>query len=333
MTLGIENINLPMGLIPEDSLYFEPYLNWEFADPKVKSYFGILIYKSGLATNPFFKLISNLAPWRDFDAHYNRFFFLGSMLEAFKKNKLRIVFSNKYFYCINAVSDNYFHWCTEALPKMIYVKNNFKSDIIFFIPFPLSDYQRTSLSVCNLKYHESNNDVSLFFNLKVVENLTGTTGYYHTVLLKEASQVLKANFKILDNRKKRVYVTRKNSKRRRIVNEDELIVILLKYEFEIYDFDEVGFEKQIEILANSSIFISQHGAALTNMIFMEAGSRIVELLPKKIFNDKCYFTLAGSMLHKYFFVFCEMNGVSHITSDFLVNIQEFEKIVVLAVDK
>jgi hypothetical protein len=320
-------INLPENITGKHEQYFEQCVQWEYNNPGIKVHFFAFVYSKGYSTTLFMQPLKNMAPWPTFYEKFNRFFFLGKVLKALKKFKLKPVTGNRYYYCINEYSNNFYHWFTEALPKMIYVKNYVEGDGKFFFPFALTDYQLTSLKICNINFYYTTNDVTLFPRLKVVENLTGSTGYHHRDLLNETSELIKNNFPADRNIKRKVYVTRQNACRRRILNEEQLKPVLTKYGFEIFDFDEIKFEQQVEILMNTSILVAQHGAALTNMIFMQAGSAVVELLPKEVFNDKCYFILAGTMKHHYYYSFCDTDGPSHITSNFLVNINEFETVL------
>ena len=63
------------------------------------------------------------------------------------------------------------------------------------------------------------------------------------------------------------------------------------------------------------------------MIFMQPGIPIIEFLPKQTMNDKCYFALAGVMKHSYHYLFCEINGPSHITADYRVNVTALKQLL------
>jgi capsular polysaccharide biosynthesis protein len=323
-------IPLPQNITSQHEKYFEQCLKWKYNLPRIKTHFFAFVFSKGYSTSFFLQPLKNIAPWPTFYEKFNLFFFLGKILNAIKKRKLRPLISTEYYYCINEFSNNYYHWVTEVLPKMVYVKNHLNGDCKFFIPYSLTGYQLTSLKICKINFYSSKNDVTLFPRLKVVENFTGSTGYHHPDLLNVTSQLIKNSFSSDRNLKRKVYVTRENALRRRILNDENFKRILIKYGFEIFDFDEIKFEQQVEILMTSNILVAQHGAALTNMIFMQTGSAIVELLPKEVFNDKCYFILAGTMKHHYYYSFCDTDGPSHITSNFVVNINEFETVLTKA---
>lgn len=319
-----EEIGLPVNIIRQHEQYFEQCLKWQYYNPAVKGHYFTILYSKGYSTNLFLTPIDNVAPWPNFYSNFHKSFFLGLIGTAFKRKKIKLIHTSKYYYCLNEFSNNFFHWFAEVLPKMLYVKNYLKKDIEFYIPFALSEYQLSSLRLCGLRFYENTNEVVFFSSVKLVENFVGSTGYYHPPLLNEARLLIINKLKLVKSYERKIYVTRKNAARRRILNEEQVILELLKYGFEIFDFDHICFQEQVEILVNTCMLVSLHGAALTNMIFMQPGSVVFELLPTEVFSDKCYFILAGTMKHAYYYLFCETNGPNHIIADYFVNIHSFE---------
>jgi hypothetical protein len=79
-----------------------------------------------------------------------------------------------------------------------------------------------------------------------------------------------------------IYVGRKNSLRRRIVNEEILIKFLKnKYgdKLEILDLDK-GYSMldQAKIFNGCEIFIAVHGASIANLFFMKSNTHLIEIL-------------------------------------------------------
>ena len=324
-------IKYPVNITLEHKKYFEQCLQWEYYTPVVKNHFCSFLYLGGAGTSLLLQPIKNTEPWLNFYKTFNKSFYLGLLLAAAKKNKISFVTARLYYYCTNEFSNSYYHWFTEVLPKIVYVKNSLNTNAKFFIPFPLTEYQRTSLNLLGINFYDTKSKVTFFCQLKVVENFTMSTGYYHRSLLTETAHQIKKTIGYNEKLKRKIYVTRKNASRRRILNEEQVTDVLLKLGFEIFDFDDVNFIKQVEILVSTSILVSLHGAALTNMIYMQPNSIIFELLPKEIYSDKCFFILAGTLKHRYYYLFCEINNPSHILADYYVNIQMFEKVLLATI--
>jgi capsular polysaccharide biosynthesis protein len=328
--IQIDKIKLPINISITDRHFFEKCLFWKYSYPKVKRHYFLFAYPKGYSTSVFLNPIKNIAPWKNFYQSFNKYYFLGELLNSFFKLKVRVELKGKYYYCVNEFSDNYFHWFTEVLPKMLYVKNSLDRNAQFFIPFFLKEYQIDSLAECNIDTYHTDQKTSLFRRVNVVENFTIYPGIYNPELL---SGVKKIIIKKNDNKnfsKRKIYITRINSSRRKLLNENALSEILLRYNIEIFDFDKTSFKEQLDIIKHTEILISIHGAALTNMLFMEANSKIIEFLPVELTNDKCYFMLAGALKHDYYYVDCQMNGKSHITSDFFIDLKEFEETLKMA---
>ncbi len=107
----------------------------------------------------------------------------------------------------------------------------------------------------------------------------------------------------------KVYITRKNAKYRKIVNEDDILELLKKNNFHILDFDTISFFDQIKILQNTKCLVTLHGAALANTIFMPKQSSVLELM-HEFSNPETYrFTYwiqTSQMDINYYIQFCEV---------------------------
>ncbi|VEN39774.1 unnamed protein product [Callosobruchus maculatus] len=103
------------------------------------------------------------------------------------------------------------------------------------------------------------------------------------------------------NKKIRITLLSRNTKHRRIVNEQELLRAIKKndrYEVKraVYDRD-IHFKKQLEITRNSDIFIGIHGAGLTHLMFLPPWAVLFELYNCE--DASCYFDLARLRGMKY----------------------------------
>ena len=108
---------------------------------------------------------------------------------------------------------------------------------------------------------------------------------------------------------RKLYVNRCNARARKVANEGEIRESLEKAGFEFVELDEIPFAEQVEMFSECSELISIHGAALTNMIFMPPGGRIVELYPggftESDFFNPCYKRLATVLSHEHTYVLSE----------------------------
>lgn len=76
---------------------------------------------------------------------------------------------------------------------------------------------------------------------------------------------------------KRVFVTRKQAARRRLVNEDEIDSILDQHGFESVALETVPLAERPALLSSAEIFLCPDGAGMTNMLFCNDATKVVEL--------------------------------------------------------
>jgi hypothetical protein len=80
--------------------------------------------------------------------------------------------------------------------------------------------------------------------------------------------------------KRRLYVPRRNVKMRQVVNEGALEAALQRMGFEVFDNGEHNVREQVRAFRDASIIVSPHGAGLSNIVYCDAGTPVVELVPE-----------------------------------------------------
>lgn len=94
------------------------------------------------------------------------------------------------------------------------------------------------------------------------------------------------------------------SQRRSIPNINSLCELLNKHrKAEIFSLEDKDLALQIAAFSEAKVVIAQHGAALTNIIWMRPGSQVIEVIPpNKVPVDK---------RHEYFSLLAEVMNVRH----------------------
>ena len=103
----------------------------------------------------------------------------------------------------------------------------------------------------------------------------------------------------------KVYVSRKKAATRKVGNEDECIQILEEYGFKTICFEDYPFEQQARIALEAQYLVANHGAGLTNIIYMKAGGSVLELRKEDDKHNNCFFALASALQLKYFYQLCD----------------------------
>lgn len=101
--------------------------------------------------------------------------------------------------------------------------------------------------------------------------------------------------------KRRFYVMRGDVGWRRVLNETEIIDILESYGFEPVSMDGKTVAEQAQLFAEAEAIVSVHGAALTNLMFAQPGTRVLELFPAGYFV-KLYYLLASYAGADYYYL-------------------------------
>jgi capsular polysaccharide biosynthesis protein len=92
-----------------------------------------------------------------------------------------------------------------------------------------------------------------------------------------------------------IYLTRGPSKKNRaVLNEAAVVAALGAYGSSAVDPGTRPIDEEVKTFAEADVVVSAHGAALTNMIFMNPGSLVIELFPASHVIP-CYWKLAGTV--------------------------------------
>ena len=120
-----------------------------------------------------------------------------------------------------------------------------------------------------------------------------------------------------------LYVTRRDARSRRIVNEEQIVKLLRRLGFEIVCPGELSFSEQIRLFAQARVIIGPHGAGLTNTVFAPQNATLIELFPENYINiNGCYWALANICSQTYAF----LTGTSEGT-DFHIDVDKLERLL------
>ena len=92
--------------------------------------------------------------------------------------------------------------------------------------------------------------------------------------LTRVSERLRSN--VERNRKpwRKLFLTRRKGYRS-LGNRDELELLLLQHNFEIVELDGASLDFQLELFSQAAVIVAPTGAALTNMLFCQPGTKVI----------------------------------------------------------
>jgi len=197
----------------------------------------------------------------------------------------------------------YFHWLFDILPRWsvletsgvekVYVQN----DKIF---------QREGLELLGLasaKQYGARPNVHIQAEQLVVPSIPSHSGHpssFSCRFLRERFQPERTT----NSGGMRIYVSRSDATRRRIINEEALFPLLKDFGFEIIIPGELTMKEQISVFGKADIVMGPHGAGLSNLVFAPDGCRVFEIFHPRYVNA-CYRDLADTLEFPYHYLFGE----------------------------
>jgi len=219
-----------------------------------------------------------------------------------RPNKMTITRSIERGVWLSDNSYNYVHFLNSIVPRIALLKKADKFDNAIFIVEENSGYRKDFLEdIIGIPHNQI---------VVLMENMVFECGEFiitsRPVDLPFGYPSWAINYmrslfpEELNNSKrdKKIYVSRHDSNRRRVNNEQEVITALTEQGFETVWLEGMHVRDQVRLFNQAEIIVTPHGAALGNLLWCEAGTKIVE-----IFNDAyinaMYYALARRMQLDY----------------------------------
>lgn len=214
------------------------------------------------------------------------------------------------FFLLGSAPRSYYHWLIEYLPNIALWRELAKGTKLL-VPEVKHRWQRESLllagvapsDIVEVKEHTLiEGDLTFADRINPTEN--------------KISRSIVPFFRAFEGsagasgQGRRLFISRSLARRRRLVNEDEVLAELNVFGFEKVTAEDLPFAEQARLFAGAEMIAGPHGAGLANAAFAPAGAILVELRaaslqPKGI---SAFATLAGLFHHRYGLVFGETAG-------------------------
>ncbi|HEX8282541.1 MAG TPA: glycosyltransferase family 61 protein [Pyrinomonadaceae bacterium] len=239
--------------------------------------------------------------------------FLGrpqSVAKFFAKNRLlrrRRRITGPRLWITDDWSGGYFHWLADALPRL-YAAREAARETTLLLPH---GYERLGFVTSSLK----------LFSLRGVEYVgadevcvcerllmpthTAPSGHYNEPLVRELRDlILDACGAAETKADARLYVSRGRAPKRKLTNEPEVARVVEEFGFRVVHFEEHTFEEQVRLTASARHLVSNHGAGLTNILFMRGGGGVLELRREGERERNWFYNLASAARLRYHYQLC-----------------------------
>jgi hypothetical protein len=196
----------------------------------------------------------------------------------------------------------YYHWVLDVLPR-ISVLECFDqwNQIPLIIPEGTTNQQYESLRMVGISSNRITRRGGEYWEVDLLyfPSVLGGTGNPSPWAVSWLRDRLLNGLRFENTRL--LYVTRRDARSRRIVNEERIVKFLRRQGFEIICPGELSFSEQVRLFAQARVVIGPHGSGLTNMIFAPRNALLIELFPENYING-CYWALANACSQTYGFL-------------------------------
>jgi len=212
--------------------------------------------------------------------------------------------SASVFGTVAIASGNYGHWMIDGLSRLLLMKQTMSLNDIDYIATPTFryDFQPESLMALGFRPDQFIEITALecvqFEELMCTSAPRGTASALCPGWLVDEYRNMIPNKFVSTSKKKRLYVSRKDASSRNLINEDAVIELLEQYGFESVQLSNYNFNDKIMLFQQSECVIGLTGAGLTNIMFCEKGTKLLELFPPS-FIHYLYSSIASHLDFDY----------------------------------
>lgn len=301
---SVSTRQLPVNLEPGDLWLFERELRRAIPGSRLIEMRGVrisadgLLFKKGRILPESFAFAHLLDEWTP----ARRLRFLAD--NYLVKTSRRI--DTDALWIVDNWSEGYFHWLADALPRLFLVRQHLKEWTLLlphyarrlaFVEPSLAPFGARSV-----RYMDE--DEVLTCRRLFVPTHAAPPGHFNETVIQNVRKVLVAAYGNGSGRDDRLYISRSAARRRKVSNEDEVVDVLRRFGFRVFCPESCPFDEQVRTAAAARYLVSSHGAGLTNMLFMPAGSHVLELRHERDDLSNCYFTMASALGLNYSYQTC-----------------------------
>jgi len=326
--LGTEKITVPLPINLKDTEFsrFAPFQTYEFEKISLIPLSNVWVTRSGIVMKNFRLIVKSVYAYKDRHAKYWK----SVLLNLLFRKKERTSKSETFTIAQNYYCPGYYHWLTEALPRIIALGEK-RSDLVLILPDYTEPYIEKSLEIFRFKsIQKIIPKTILFVNHLLLPSHPRLGDTFDPNLFNQMRSLyfeyIKTKHPSNSAYGERIYASRKKARARKISNESEVSELLTSKGFQEVHFEDISFFEQVAIMSKATHLVSIHGAGLTNMIFMPRNGYVMEFYRQFVsqdeFHSKSYWRLAGTVGLNYLYQLCETKETPKAfdTDDLLVDI-------------
>ena len=229
----------------------------------------------------------------------------------------------------------YYHWMIDILPRIDilnrsgieleeidwFVVNNidraFQRETLEFLGIP-----ETKIKISDLHNHIQAQEL-------IVPSFPGHLDWVPPETIKFLRQTFLSTANLQNSvYPKRIYISRAQARGRQVINEENVIDLVSQFGFQTVLLEKLSFLEQVSLFANAEAIISPHGSSLTNLVFCNPDTKVIELFsPHYVRTDYWILSQQLQLQHYYSlgdsfdcFPLRNLMYQNSLTEDILVNL-------------
>ncbi len=231
-------------------------------------------------------------------------------------------------------SNNYFHWMLNLLPRFELLRragvrwNGLDAIVINQIRHPFQSHTLDRIGIPVDKLVEAEEDYcgraeTLFATRSL--RAAGHRCQFALNFLRDLFQDC-----LSDSGGRKIYVSRSDASKRRVVNEKALAPLLEARGIEVVSLSGMSVCDQVRLFSAADVIVAPHGAGLTNLTFCREGTKVIEIHSAR-FLKKYYWELASARRLRYYsMVVADEFSTASVPGDFEIVPDELGDVLDLA---
>jgi hypothetical protein len=187
----------------------------------------------------------------------------------------------------------YYHWLFDSLPKLdLLRKSGLAHEIDYFlVPSLAHKYQIEYLKKFGIRDEQIIDSIRvphLEADRLIVASYTRLQKHLPRWVCSYLHELM-VGAKREQDRNRLVYIARGDAQRnRKVINEDRLIQEMSELGFETCYLTRLSIYEQAELFNSARMVVASHGGGLSNLVFCEPGTEVIEFFPDNYVNHLFY---------------------------------------------
>lgn len=203
---------------------------------------------------------------------------------------------------------NYYHWMHDVVARLYLVLDELPPETLFIVrqdiaPFGIQSLELLGIDRLRLRYIQPDEIWQLEFcyftppSHHSGNDVPWVADWFRTRFQRAAGVPAQIP-------RRRLFISRRNARSRRIVNAAEFEELLTAQNFKICCLEELSVREQVRLFAQAELIVGVQGAGLMNLWFVPAGGSVLEILePSLVHNSYVSWTLCDALDLTYFSMF------------------------------